>query len=543
MGLLLRSVYFSTGRARRKLQASGSMNLLWLGRAGGLLLSYLIPVSGQSTGSQISYEYSLFDYGSSCEENTSSIADGVCDISVNTAGCNFDGGDCCECTCYVDGAPCNPTGAAFDCRDPDAPTDCSPTATPTASPTATLTTSPTATPTAGPTATPTATATASPTSSFTYPACVGYVAHIKDGFCNETNNNADCGYDGGDCCSCTCEDGLEYPCGDEGGGFDCRDPGVSSLCAQIGSSCEGNTDYIQDLDCDSNLNNMECSYDGGDCCLCTCVDLVANSPTSAATGSGYETNAPAFVCGESGFNCLDPNVPADCALADVAPTPSPTSFYFPDCEGEADTLGDGVCDDANNSVACGWDGGDCCRCTCVNTDSQTCGEFDCQDPAASTDCETESSSESDSSGCQDPNVSDGQCNEETNTAVCGWDGGDCCECSCIDNIYSCGETGYNCLDPTQDCAPSASFTVSLSTREIVGAIIASVAGYCVLGAVISAALVFLRRKCRRRASNAPAGAAVLPQTAEMRAKRTENRSNQEEHGLDLEYKEENAAWS
>lgn len=58
----------------------------------------LISISGQSTGSQSSY--STFEYGTSGEGNTSSIADGVCDLSINIGACGFDGGDCCECTCF-----------------------------------------------------------------------------------------------------------------------------------------------------------------------------------------------------------------------------------------------------------------------------------------------------------------------------------------------------------------------------------------------------------------------------------------------------------
>ena len=27
-----------------------------------------------------------------------------------------------------------------------------------------------------------------------------YVDYIGDGYCDDGNNNADCGYDGGDCC-------------------------------------------------------------------------------------------------------------------------------------------------------------------------------------------------------------------------------------------------------------------------------------------------------------------------------------------------------
>lgn len=43
------------------------------------------------------------------------------------------------------------------------------------------------------------------------------------------------------------------------------------------------------------------------------------------------------------------------------------------------------CDTSNNSAECGYDSGDCCSCTCVDTDDYTCGEngdFQCIDPAA-----------------------------------------------------------------------------------------------------------------------------------------------------------------
>lgn len=456
----------------------------------------LISISGQSTGSQSSS--STFDNDTSCEGNSSSIADGVCDLSVNTAVCGFDGGDCCECTCFADGAPCDPTGSTFDCRDPDASTDCSPTATPSAS----------------------------PTSAFSYPACEGNAVRIQDGFCDEANNNADCGYDGGDCCSCTCVAGLEFPCGENGAGFDCRDPDVTPACKLMGTSCEGDPDFIGDLYCDSSVNNVECGYDGGDCCICTCVNVMMDSGTMDS-----DNGDQAFICGENGFTCLDPSVSAECSSVDAVPTPSPTMVSIPGCEGLTDVLGNGVCDEDTNSLACGWDGGDCCRCTCEGREDQICEEFECRDPDAPTDCETEVSSESDNSGCQDPqsNVSDGRCNAETNTVACGWDGGDCCECTCTDNSYTCGEAGYNCLDPTRDCAPSVNVSsatdASLSRWEVVGVSFASILGCFFLGF----ALVFVHHKCRKQAALAPAGATVRPRTRQ--------------RAREIEAARENAEWA
>ena len=55
-------------------------------------------------------------------------------------------------------------------------------------------------------------------------------------------------------------------------------------------------------------------------------------------------------------------------------SPHPTAAPVEVCYGDADRIGDGNCDDAvgadsddkdlYNNEACGWDGGDCCKCTC-----------------------------------------------------------------------------------------------------------------------------------------------------------------------------------
>lgn len=54
--------------------------------------------------------------------------------------------------------------------------------------------------------------------------CPGTKASLGDGRCDRENNKAECGYDGGDCCRCTCVDGHDFACGSSG--FDCRDPGA-----------------------------------------------------------------------------------------------------------------------------------------------------------------------------------------------------------------------------------------------------------------------------------------------------------------------------
>lgn len=42
------------------------------------------------------------------------------------------------------------------------------------------------------------------------------------GFCDPANNNAECGYDSGDCCVCTCVDSPNFQCGEST--FLCIDP-------------------------------------------------------------------------------------------------------------------------------------------------------------------------------------------------------------------------------------------------------------------------------------------------------------------------------
>ncbi|CAM9842057.1 unnamed protein product [Ectocarpus fasciculatus] len=129
---------------------------------------------------------------------------------------------------------------------------------------------------------------------------------VGDGDCDRDNNFAECGYDGGDCCECTCISEGEYECG--ASGYACIDPAAEcvnddDVSFQIASSCVATT--IGDAYCDELNNVEECGYDGGDCCSCTCEDI------------------PTYPCGSFfGFSCVDPNAP--CVNDTEAPTRVPT---------------------------------------------------------------------------------------------------------------------------------------------------------------------------------------------------------------------------
>jgi hypothetical protein len=119
-------------------------------------------------------------------------------------------------------------------------------------------------------------------------------------------NTQECNWDGGDCCQETCSGAT---CG-EGDGVksdDPEDPGVAAFphCSNpeylYEASCT--VEFLENLGdgwCDQDLsgyNTLECSYDGGDCCVETC------------TGA---------LCGQNGWNCLEPQMASSAEEASSA---------------------------------------------------------------------------------------------------------------------------------------------------------------------------------------------------------------------------------
>ena len=53
-------------------------------------------------------------------------------------------------------------------------------------------------------------------------------------------------------------------------------------------------------------------------------------------------------------------------------------------------------------------------------------------------------------GCVSDWIADGYCDSGNNNADCGnYDGGDCCECTCMDAEFTCGN--FDCRDPIYPC--------------------------------------------------------------------------------------------
>lgn len=185
--------------------------------------------------------------------------------------------------------------------------------------------------------------------------------------------------------------------------------------------CQGNIDAIGSGTCEEENNNPDCEYDGGDCCPCTCL---LEPPV------GSNTCAP-----ENFIYCQDPDAQSACD-------------EYENCGGDRRSIGDGACDTNNNNQDCGYDGGDCCLCTCTHSslDETFCSNFDCVDPSATpeSDCYP---------GCQGSIqlIGNGDCDHANNNAACGFDGGDCCECTCEDSWYGCGYSDYYCQDPNSGC--------------------------------------------------------------------------------------------
>ena len=80
-----------------------------------------------------------------------------------------------------------------------------------------------------------------------------------NGYCNDESNIAKCNYDGGDCCgTCVITNHCSEYCSD-------------CICYHQENCAAGVHPLVGNGYCNDETNNVDCNYDGGDCCG-TCVN-------------------------------------------------------------------------------------------------------------------------------------------------------------------------------------------------------------------------------------------------------------------------------
>ena len=77
----------------------------------------------------------------------------------------------------------------------------------------------------------------------------GNVTLVGNGFCNDETNNANCNYDGGDCCAMIANISSCSEC----------------ACHLIETCAAGYHPLVGNGFCNDETNIAECDYDGGDC--------------------------------------------------------------------------------------------------------------------------------------------------------------------------------------------------------------------------------------------------------------------------------------
>ena len=74
---------------------------------------------------------------------------------------------------------------------------------------------------------------------------------VGNGFCNDETNNAECNYDGGECCDLNANKDYCSQC----------------ACNFLEICTDGYHPLVQNGFCNDETNNFDCNYDGGDCCV------------------------------------------------------------------------------------------------------------------------------------------------------------------------------------------------------------------------------------------------------------------------------------
>ena len=339
-----------------------------------------------------------------------------------------------------------------------------------------------------------------------------YMATPNDGKCDELLNTEECGYDGGDCCSsnssCSCYSDEFCKC-HLSGKVECNNGcNTENEWLFYGNENEGTP---ANGICEDASNIEKCDFDGGDCCdpksACGCTDCQCHQSLKTECNNGcnldvqgdyYDYNyfygmmspfkkaeqgngicedvANTEVCGYDGGDCCDDEAVCECQDCLCHETGQieckKTCHYSSHNSDDTDYLSwyddtdywswyggpsieNGICEDGPNTEECSFDGGDCCdpdsSCDCEDCICHTTNKVECNNG-----CKYSGWGGSSYDYYSEPGPDNGFCEDESNTEVCGYDGGDCCdeeaECNCDDCL--CKDTGLKvCKEYT--CASSS----------------------------------------------------------------------------------------
>ena len=176
--------------------------------------------------------------------------------------------------------------------------------------------------------------------------------------------------------------------------------------------------------CNDETNNVNCNFDGGDCCgpcvnkkdcsKCFCLGMNISHVGNPLIGDGFcndETNKED--CNYDGGDCCGPCVVKKHCLKCLCLS----ELY--DQEVINPMIGNGFCNDETNNLECEFDGGDCCG-SCVL--KEHCSRCQCLNETNSAIYHTLSYI----GEISHIFIANGQCNDKTNNAECNFDGNDCC---------------------------------------------------------------------------------------------------------------------
>ena len=285
---------------------------------------------------------------------------------------------------------------------------------------------------------------------FSQGGCFGF--EVRDGKCDDNCNLDTLYYDGGDCC-------LDYISDDH-----CQD----CICHEDGTKHPNRACHafqIGDHFCDDECNKESFDYDGGDCCTTSIVDTFCINCLCLEEGN----RRPSVFCSNSlmigdgicddGCNTVENQYDLnDCCL----PLLTDMNCKVCQCLNQVDEgipfesskhyclrqkIGDGKCHDECNNEQYQFDHMDCCHEQIIDSMCQSCicHQDDQRHPAIGL--------------CTNFLVGNGICNDECNTFLNAFDGGDCCiidpvreQCSICDCVEA-SKDAFTGIHESGGCNP------------------------------------------------------------------------------------------